>query len=346
MASLRRVTQGGVYPRVGGGNGQRQDKGIAGVGLSPRGRGKRCGWNRYSRPPRSIPAWAGETRAGLQPEQNSRVYPRVGGGNPVLCGLVCGPEGLSPRGRGKLVAADASPAKGRSIPAWAGETAPYAKPGPTTGVYPRVGGGNSTRRTSPKSAPGLSPRGRGKRRRSPGPAKGRGSIPAWAGETYLDPEELQIRPVYPRVGGGNGRRPGRRPHHPGLSPRGRGKPRKLAAHRPHAGSIPAWAGETAWPRPCPHRSRVYPRVGGGNTWRKGAMRTMVGLSPRGRGKHGDFYGQMVGMGSIPAWAGETGNGLAAAQICQVYPRVGGGNGLQDLDTPTARGLSPRGRGKL
>ena len=73
-----------VYPRVGGGNGDRVGVEVAVGGLSPRGRGKpappasttaRCG---------SIPAWAGETRGYQRLNLASGVYPRVGGGNAIM----------------------------------------------------------------------------------------------------------------------------------------------------------------------------------------------------------------------------------------------------------------------
>ena len=52
---------------------------------------------------------------------------------------------------------------------------------------------------------------------------------------------------------------------------------------------------------------------------------LYGLSPRGRGKplaqsFGDDYA-----GSIPAWAGETGDARHHWAQTEVYPRVGGGN---------------------
>ena len=90
-----------VYPRVGGGN-SRSNTGEKYVGgLSPRGRGKLLdvlfGCHRL----RSIPAWAGETLTDGQPSAFKGVYPRVGGGNPAVKGIITTGNGLSPRGRGK-----------------------------------------------------------------------------------------------------------------------------------------------------------------------------------------------------------------------------------------------------
>ncbi len=51
------------------------------------------------------------------------------------------------------------------------------------------------------------------------------------------------------------------------------------------------------------------------------------------------------IGSIPAWAGETGGGGGGRGRSWVYPRVGGGNWYSRLCATDTRGLSPRGRGK-
>ena len=51
-----------------------------------------------------------------------KVYPRVGGGNLQYHPPLCRPDGLSPRGRGKLPGQAEEGLEERSIPAWAGET--------------------------------------------------------------------------------------------------------------------------------------------------------------------------------------------------------------------------------
>ena len=91
-----------VYPRVGGGNLRRAAVGQAGRGLSPRGRGKRNLRPRPGQCARSIPAWAGETLLAALSRLTAPVYPRVGGGNGDDGKTHWNPEGLSPRGRGKL----------------------------------------------------------------------------------------------------------------------------------------------------------------------------------------------------------------------------------------------------
>ena len=90
----------------------------------------------------SIPAWAGETVLLLLDIDGDGVYPRVGGGNKIADGEYKEKDGLSPRGRGKLVRYAAEHSLKRSIPAWAGETGPCRGERGSERVYPRVGGGN------------------------------------------------------------------------------------------------------------------------------------------------------------------------------------------------------------
>ena len=151
-----------VYPRVGGGNDALAAHAHAGSGLSPRGRGKRAQLPEQGIAPGSIPAWAGETgKVGKKNDMN-KVYPRVGGGNPIRPATSSCPQGLSPRGRGKLQRRVNHQPLQRSIPAWAGETRMGEKRNGAIGVYPRVGGGNRGNLEEPIRPAGLSPRGRGK----------------------------------------------------------------------------------------------------------------------------------------------------------------------------------------
>ena len=70
-------------------------------GLSPRGRGKLPRQHGAGEQRRSIPAWAGETFVFDTAYMRIEVYPRVGGGNPIVELGVRVESGLSPRGRGK-----------------------------------------------------------------------------------------------------------------------------------------------------------------------------------------------------------------------------------------------------
>ena len=175
----------------------------------------------------------------------STVYPRVGGGNPIVEGTFRYAHGLSPRGRGKHQATATNGSIWGSIPAWAGETGVAAGAVAAREVYPRVGGGNSVRLALDWPGAGLSPRGRGKHRPAPRPQEQARSIPAWAGETSAKDRPRRRASVYPRVGGGNRGWMIGSPPSGGLSPRGRGKQPSADAPATPSGSIPAWAGETA-----------------------------------------------------------------------------------------------------
>ena len=202
-----------------------------GEGLSPRGRGKLGGNAMVLVPSRSIPAWAGETSWKAPYHPPFRVYPRVGGGNPSVQAARRTPMGLSPRGRGKPLVPHNPRHAERSIPAWAGETLSAPRCAGDSAVYPRVGGGNSKAYPPRRQTIGLSPRGRGKRRRYGLGVSGQGSIPAWAGETGCVGEKVPSIRVYPRVGGGNRCATVSSASGQGLSPRGRGKPHTQGQRR-------------------------------------------------------------------------------------------------------------------
>ena len=233
-----------VYPRTGGGNciglGAEQPD----LGLSPHGRGKRRTPVYASIQRRSIPARAGETRSAGLRWSAGVVYPRTGGGNGNgdLPGVRW--RGLSPHGRGKPTAVKDNLIKGGSIPARAGETKCRCSPKCISRVYPRPCGGNWVFYGRAMTAGGLSPHGRGKRRRPHQVAPAPRSIPARAGETGRGGRPGRRRPVYPRTGGGNPRRPCWGRLTGGLSPHGRGKRVSIFRELLLQGSIPARAGET------------------------------------------------------------------------------------------------------
>ena len=113
-----------VDPRVGGGSRRTISASMAVLGRSPRGRGKRLVLGHKSRPFRSIPAWAGEAVSAWVSTTGRWVDPRVGGGSNKMALTRCVCMGRSPRGRGKLIIAQASRVGAGSIPAWAGEAWP------------------------------------------------------------------------------------------------------------------------------------------------------------------------------------------------------------------------------
>ena len=151
---------------------------------------------------------------------------------------------------------------------------------------------------------GLSPRVRGNHRAVCGQRGVPGSIPACAGEPHRQHSRARLDPVYPRVCGGTIRSLQNCPCMLGLSPRVRGNLSIWHGAYLCKRSIPACAGE---PASCPSSSPsawVYPRVCGGTIGGRGGRNGGRGLSPRVRGNPVVRLKGHLGIGSIPACAGE------------------------------------------
>ena len=273
-----------------------------------------------------------------------RVYPRVCGGTTAPRWTPMPPQGLSPRVRGNPVVSSPRVRRRGSIPACAGEPMRATPPTGRRKVYPRVCGGTAALAAGGVAGAGLSPRVRG----NPGlrilTAYPPRSIPACAGEPPPCRRTRCCLWVYPRVCGGTRSELLIPWKSLGLSPRVRGNHRQNVQPRLRRGSIPACAGEPRTQRAVPRQRPVYPRVCGGTASSKLSSSIRRGLSPRVRGNPGKGGIGQVGIGSIPACAGEPCPPLSLHPGAAVYPRVCGGTGA-DVDVQhTGRGLSPRVRG--
>ena len=173
-------------------------------------------------PKGSIPAWAGKPRPRPGAADPCVVYPRVGGETCHRLTRYARCNGLSPRGRGNPRNASATAQASGSIPAWAGKPPRRMAGAPPPKVYPRVGGETSAVGIISDGQSGLSPRGRGNRRRQIMPMLSSGSIPAWAGKPRASPCASADLGVYPRVGGETAMASSGPAANSGLSPRGRG----------------------------------------------------------------------------------------------------------------------------
>ena len=299
---------------------------------------------RRRRLPGSIPARAGEPSSRRACRRLLPVYPRACGGTSDLDVTPDDTRGLSPRVRGNRVAdPEAFVAKG-SIPARAGEPEGGSSLPAGGTVYPRACGGTTMMAVIGYFFPGLSPRVRGNPRRPDSLKPPAGSIPARAGEPPNPHHHPDHRGVYPRACGGTVlvRIPTDLVH--GLSPRVRGNLAQRGFADVQLGSIPARAGEPA--RRCAECSAdmVYPRACGGTVLRTAYINKAAGLSPRVRGNRAGQRVAGVGVGSIPARAGEpTWIGLLGSS-CVVYPRACGGTVEQRWQILDREGLSPRVRG--
>ena len=113
---------------------------------------------------------------------------------------------------------------------------------------------------------------------------------------------------------------------------------------PHAGSIPACAGEPTAVSDGSKSERVYPRVCGGTIRRRRELVQHRGLSPRVRGNRVGRPGLEWSIGSIPACAGEPWISRGDRIRGRVYPRVCGGTHQRAALLAFRLGLSPRVRG--
>ena len=195
------------------------------------------------------------------------------------------------------------------------------------------------------TAPGSSPRGRGKLQGRVEHALRVRLIPARAGKTYPRTTRRSGPRAHPRAGGENwvgtlGRSGG-----DGSSPRGRGK----LAGWPGAGErprlIPARAGKTLFAWRHWIVGRAYPRAGGEND--PGSKETMAlpGSSPRGRGKLRRSLQVQGHCRLIPARAGKMRLATKRAARSTAHPRAGGENMIDLAKPQLTAGSSPRGRGK-
>ena len=232
-----------VYPRVCGGTWCSWPPLPSSGGLSPRVRGNL--WRKPNAQPESgsIPACAGEPVLAISAIVLLTVYPRVCGGTYGMGRGGASYCGLSPRVRGNQRAGGRRrPARG-SIPACAGEPAVHRSCGRCSMVYPRVCGGTENLARGLNTVGGLSPRVRGNLGVSHRMPRGRGSIPACAGEPAPGLPTIILLTVYPRVCGGTRFRPAPAPALSGLSPRVRGNLEDDYIGAANTGSIPACAGE-------------------------------------------------------------------------------------------------------
>ena len=314
------------------------------TGLSPRVRGNPALESQTTVLVGSIPACAGEPPPLHRPIPKSAVYPRVCGGTGKSLTVATSPRGLSPRVRGNRDIALPESSGYGSIPACAGEPSLGSTRTTPATVYPRVCGGTALTAVVTPPTMGLSPRVRGNRWIEYQTAFATRSIPACAGEPYVEGECPVDGTVYPRVCGGTESMPPDGTAARGLSPRVRGNPARFQSQPRCPRSIPACAGEPAYSLLRRTQRGVYPRVCGGTLLSGEQPLHICGLSPRVRGNPAPEGNPDVSPGSIPACAGEPTRGWSGSVGGEVYPRVCGGTTAVPNVTPVVDGLSPRVRG--
>ncbi len=172
-------------------------------GSSPHARGTRHEHNDLQAFARFIPACAGDTWAIPKPTSCAAVHPRMRGGHKRDALFDASSTGSSPHARGTRGSPSGIPARGRFIPACAGDTYrldPQSRPPP---VHPRMRGGHSVAAIQVARHVGSSPHARGTPiDREDGNPLAR-FIPACAGDTWSKLCTSPRTPVHPRMRGGH-----------------------------------------------------------------------------------------------------------------------------------------------
>ena len=190
-----------AYPRVCGATLRLKREGAIRQGLSPRVRGNLVAgvkWRDFVGP---IPACAGQPGQQESCAGNHRAYPRVCGATGTWTAIGPASRGLSPRVRGNLRDLQLKAGRPGPIPACAGQPRAVHVGNVLARAYPRVCGATSSFVMRRFSIWGLSPRVRGNRTLPTGATKGKGPIPACAGQPWPAPALAGLCRAYPRVCG-------------------------------------------------------------------------------------------------------------------------------------------------
>ncbi len=296
-----------VHPRVRGEQGPVHSSAPIKVGSSPRARGTGSSMRALSNLARFIPACAGNRLASRVRRGARTVHPRVRGEQVVRLLLTPLPRGSSPRARGTGAAVQPEAARGRFIPACAGNRSSSASMSRASAVHPRVRGEQGEGPRIGLRIRGSSPRARGTECMCRPQERGRRFIPACAGNRNRVCAGACALPVHPRVRGEQGGFTAYRRHEGGSSPRARGTALAAQCARAKRRFIPACAGNSsrsAWRVPC---QPVHPRVRGEQDERAGLRCGKVGSSPRARGTDSPRRQQTPRRRFIPACAGNRHN---------------------------------------
>ena len=213
----------------------------------------------------------------------------------------------------------------RIIPAHAGQTRFSPRAAGHTSDHPRACGANGVDALWDKLKDGSSPRMRGKPVRCVVDIVVLRIIPAHAGQTPCDERERRSRTDHPRACGANNDFPSNDSDPEGSSPRMRGKHRSFSFVTLNLRIIPAHAGQTTLAWNHPNTTSDHPRACGAN--RRGSIPkpSVIGSSPRMRGKRPYRHTGQDADRIIPAHAGQTAACPRSRGPTTDHPRACGAN---------------------
>ena len=274
-------------------------------GSSPRVRGKLLQFAGGHVAKRIIPARAGQTGVMTISSMTSPDHPRACGANSDGHRGEWGPDGSSPRVRGKRSRSCPPRTRRRIIPARAGQTPREWHQLIAGADHPRACGANSIGFRCAHSASGSSPRVRGKLMRIALMIMNIRIIPARAGQTDNITRLRGLRLDHPRACGANMDLNIANAYRPGSSPRVRGKLDPAHVYALYRRIIPARAGQTRRRPQQTSRPPDHPRACGANLSLLRMLKFLSGSSPRVRGKPPALVDKSGGLRIIPARAGQT-----------------------------------------
>ena len=207
--------------------------------------------------------------------------------------------------RGKPQEVRAQTLKLRIIPAHAGQTELAESVASSEPDHPRACGANNSVAVMSDVPAGSSPRMRGKPRSGVRPGRGIRIIPAHAGQTLTNEAGSTRRPDHPRACGANSAISANHVPLFGSSPRMRGKHLNEPLHVTNVRIIPAHAGQTPDELVWLTLPTDHPRACGANPVLSFIIPSVIGLSPRMRGKPAFRVDVAAGGRIIPAHAGQT-----------------------------------------
>ena len=132
----------------------------------------------------------------------------------------------------------------------------------------------------------------------------------------------------------------------GSSPLARGTLISPELNKAAFGLIPARAGNTTAPLSWFRRVRAHPRSRGEHTPEDVISLAVPGSSPLARGTRGSFSLETIGIGLIPARAGNTVNYSFHFTTLWAHPRSRGEHYLNGKEYDLSEGSSPLARGTL
>jgi len=185
---------------------------------------------------------------------------------------------------------------------------------------------------------------RGNLEPGPGLQRGRGPIPAHAGQPKCAEAQALRKGAYPRSRGATASVPSPSRRRWGLSPLTRGNQVGAREVGVREGPIPAHAGQPSSARPKVRRRGAYPRSRGATDLPTRQEQALLGLSPLTRGNRKAAPGRGCGLGPIPAHAGQPLVERLSKPPVRAYPRSRGATDAACIEDAEDEGLSPLTRG--